>query len=113
MITRSKLYVETDNLWRLEALTDKTDDSEIDDATVIASVCEDAPLALAAAPSDLGGGEVSFQITITAAGSGGNYSGTLPDTMNLKALDWYKVFTDITASGVKLLIQDRLQAVFF
>ncbi len=171
-ITRNKLYIESDNLWRVDTLIDKTDDSAITDATIVATICQDTSLKLAEAPSDLGGGEVNFKITahgrvtgeyarivgsvnydqevqftvvdvdnikftdtyVAEAAfvgievfiavinayqisiphiSGGNYRGVLPDTSHLINEDWYRVFTQVTASGTVLLMQDRLQAIYF
>lgn len=171
-ITRNKLYIESDNLWRVDTLIDKTDNSAITDATIIATICEDVPLALSEALSDGGAGEVKFpiaahglitgdkvrivgsvnydqEIQITRVDddnitftdtyvaeaafsdievfvavasayqisihhiSGGNYRGVLPDTAHLINEKWYRVFTQVTASGTMLLMQDRLQAIYF
>ena len=171
-VTRNKLYIESDNLWRVDSLIDKTDDSAITDATIIASVCKDVALAVEQAPSDEGGGEVGFKVTAHGLTTGdyirivgsinydqeidvtvtdadnftitdtyvaeavfstidifvvvpnayqisiphiatGNYRGVLPDTMHLINELWYRVFTDVNASGTRLLMQDRLQAVYF
>ena len=173
-ISRNNLYIESDNLWKVEGLTDKTTGSYISTATVKATVCEDVARALAAAISDAGGGDVNLQITahlmitgdhvrivgsinydgeytvtyvdvdnikITAtyvaeavynttdvfvvmangyqiaityvAASDGDYRGTLPDTLHLLEEAWYRVFTEVNASGTILLMQDRLQARYF
>ena len=172
-ITRSRLYIESANLWKVDALIDKVDDSAITDATIIASICRDEPLELSGAPTDGGGGEVKFPITahglvtgdkvrivgsktydqeidvtrvdadnitftdtfsvddvvyadidvfvVVANGyqisiphiSGGNYRGVLPDTIHLLNEAWYRVFTHVDASGTILLMQDRLQAIYF
>ncbi len=54
-----------------------------------------------------------YQIAITyVAASDGTYRGTLPDDLHLLEKDWYRVFTEVNASGTILLMQDRLQAVF-
>ncbi len=173
-ITRSKLLVESDNLWRVTSLTDKTDNSYINNATIKVGVCEDTPLSLGGVISDLGGGEVNlpiashkkatgeyvrivgskgidgeysitvvdpsnikitatyvadadythtevyevvsngYQISISyVPSSDGDYQGTLPDILHIHAEAWYKVFTEVNATGTMLLIRDRLQAAFF
>ncbi len=53
-ITRSNLYIESDNLWRVDGLINNLTGSYINKETIMASVCEDTPGVLAEAISDLG-----------------------------------------------------------